>query len=80
MFQETAVNPADGLHFSLGPGHKDHPISLQAFVFARLQLGLHLAAFVKQDTAKAKYRWLDLHRFCSGQVFMLGGPLFEGHG
>jgi type IV secretion system protein VirD4 len=23
---------------------------------------------------------LDLHRFCSGQVLMLGGPLFEGHG
>lgn len=23
---------------------------------------------------------LDLHRFCSGRVLMLGGPLFEGHG
>ena len=23
---------------------------------------------------------LDLPRFCSGQVLMLGGPLFEGHG
>ena len=23
---------------------------------------------------------LDLHRFRSGQVLMLGGPLFEGHG
>ena len=23
---------------------------------------------------------LDLHRFCSGQVLMLGGPLFEDHG
>jgi hypothetical protein len=23
---------------------------------------------------------LDLHRFCSGQVLMLSGPLFEGHG
>jgi uncharacterized protein len=23
---------------------------------------------------------MDLHRFCSGQVFMLCGPLFEGHG
>jgi transposase-like protein len=23
---------------------------------------------------------MDLHRFRSGQVFMLGGPLFEGHG
>jgi len=23
---------------------------------------------------------LDLHRFCSGHVLMLGGPLFEGHG
>ncbi len=23
---------------------------------------------------------LDLHRFCSGQVLILGGPLFEGHG
>ena len=23
---------------------------------------------------------LDLHQFCSGQVLMLGGPLFEGHG
>ena len=22
---------------------------------------------------------MDLHRFCSGQVLMLGGPLFEGH-
>jgi hypothetical protein len=25
-------------------------------------------------------RCLDLHRFRSGQVLMLGGPLFEGHG
>ena len=23
---------------------------------------------------------LDLSRFCSGQVLMLSGPLFEGHG
>ena len=23
---------------------------------------------------------LDLHRFRSGQVLILGGPLFEGHG
>lgn len=23
---------------------------------------------------------VDLHRFCSGQVLMLGGPLFEGQG
>jgi len=23
---------------------------------------------------------VDLHRFCSGQVLMLSGPLFEGHG
>ena len=22
---------------------------------------------------------MDLHRFCSGHVLMLGGPLFEGH-
>jgi hypothetical protein len=22
---------------------------------------------------------MDLHRLCSGQVLMLGGPLFEGH-
>ena len=22
---------------------------------------------------------VDLHRFCSGHVLMLGGPLFEGH-
>jgi ATP-dependent DNA helicase RecG len=25
-------------------------------------------------------RALDLHRFRSGQVLMLSGPLFEGHG
>ena len=25
-------------------------------------------------------RNLDLHRFRSGQVLILGGPLFEGHG
>ena len=25
-------------------------------------------------------RVMDLHRFCSGQVLMLGGLLFEGHG
>ena len=24
--------------------------------------------------------WLDLHRFRSGQVLMLSGPLFEGQG
>ena len=23
---------------------------------------------------------LDLSRFCSGRVLILGGPLFEGHG
>ena|GEM_PF-5191729 len=23
---------------------------------------------------------VDLSRFCSGHVLMLGGPLFEGHG
>lgn len=23
---------------------------------------------------------VDLSRFCSGQLLMLGGPLFEGHG
>ena len=23
---------------------------------------------------------VDLHRFCSGQVLMLSGPLLEGHG
>jgi transposase len=23
---------------------------------------------------------LDLHRFCSGRVLILSGPLFEGHG
>jgi hypothetical protein len=23
---------------------------------------------------------MDLHRFCSGRVLMLGGLLFEGHG
>jgi hypothetical protein len=23
---------------------------------------------------------MDLHRFRSGQVLILGGPLFEGHG
>jgi Bacterial mobilisation protein (MobC) len=27
-----------------------------------------------------KAQWVDLSRFCSGQVLMLGGPLFEGHG
>ncbi|OIQ74975.1 hypothetical protein GALL_433660 [mine drainage metagenome] len=60
VFQETAVDPADGFHLGLGPGHKDHPISLQAFVFATFQFGLHLAPFVKQDTAKAKTRWAAL--------------------
>ena len=28
---------------------------------------------------QARNRDLDLHRFCSGHVLMLGGPLFEGH-
>ena len=36
------------------------------------------------DTKLAQQRLsvleLDLHRFCSDQVLMLGGPLFEGHG
>ena len=26
------------------------------------------------------YGYMDLHRFRSGQVLMLSGPLFEGHG
>ncbi len=26
------------------------------------------------------YSKMDLHRCCSGQVLMLSGPLFEGHG
>ena len=33
----------------------------------------HAAIISRQAT-------LDLHRFCSGQVLMLSGPLFEGHG
>ena len=28
---------------------------------------------------QADLRKVDLHRFCSGHVLMLGGPLFEGH-
>ena len=33
-------------------------------------------------TIKAELIWhkLDLHRFCSGHVLILCGPLFEGHG
>ena len=33
-------------------------------------------------STKSIYTWqrLDLQRFCSGQVLMLSGPLFEGHG
>lgn len=29
---------------------------------------------------RALARDVDLHRFCSGQVLILGGPLFKGHG
>jgi hypothetical protein len=32
-----------------------------------------------QDWVRGEFG-LDLHRFCSGQVLMLSGPLFEGHG
>ena len=56
VFQETAVDPADGFHLCFGPGHQDHPVCLQALVLTTLQLGLHLAAFVKQNPAKAKTR------------------------
>jgi hypothetical protein len=35
-------------------------------------LDAFLAAKIEIDVA--------LYQFCSGQVLMLGGPLFEGHG
>jgi hypothetical protein len=34
----------------------------------------------KHDLSDFSIYELDLHRFRSGQVLMLGGPLFEGHG
>ena len=33
-----------------------------------------------KPTRRATLAQLDLHRFCSGQVLMLGGLLFEGDG
>lgn len=37
-----------------------------------------------KDEAEALHEMIaegvDLSRFCSGQVLMLSGPLFEGHG
>jgi hypothetical protein len=32
------------------------------------------------DLVALRVRDVDLHRFRSGQVLMLSGPLFEGHG
>ena len=32
------------------------------------------------DDTRWKVPGVDLHRFCSGQVLMLGGLLFEGDG
>ena len=51
----------------------------------RLVAGLHRMEGVRllgRETIPAvlSLATLDLHRFCSGQVLMLGGPLFEGHG
>lgn len=34
----------------------------------------------KQDLRQRCRIDLDLSRFCSGQLLMSGGPLFEGHG
>ena len=31
------------------------------------------------DKQSGHIAYVDLHRFCSGHVLMLGGPLFEGH-
>ena len=33
-----------------------------------------------QRNDASPHGYLDLSRFCSGRVLMLGGPLFEGHG
>ena len=38
-----------------------------------------ILAFLRQAESGMPVAELDLHRFCSGHVLMLGGPLFEGH-
>jgi len=37
-------------------------------------------AMKKKQTRRELFLAVDLHRFCSGQVLMLGGLLFEGDG
>ena len=48
----------------------------KAFILKQLEEGTPVAEICR----RAGIREVDLHRFCSGQVLMLGGPLFEGHG
>ena len=42
--------------------------------------GSYLELVSEFEIAAGHYLELDLHRCCSGQVLMLSGPLFEGHG
>ena len=44
------------------------PAFFETFIRPKAHLFSHVPVFL-----------LDLHRFCSGHVLMLGGPLFEGH-
>ena len=46
----------------------------------RFTLLLHLPLMPDHGTGPRQKNGLDLHRFCSGQVLMLGGLTFEGHG
>ena len=48
-------------------------------ILASVHVRAHQQAGHMNASDPIKIVRVDLHRFCSGHVLMLGGPLFEGH-
>lgn len=68
------------MRFNVAPLDAGRRRPMLTLAEAKLQLRISeddLDAEIVQVIAAAAD--LDLHRFCSGHVLMLGGPLFEGH-
>jgi hypothetical protein len=50
------------------------------YVTQKIQVSEDQEIKVELQATRGVNGYMDLHRFCSGQVLMLSGPLFEGHG
>ena len=75
--QEIASVTADGAYDT----RKCHDaIHCPATVCLQTVRGAERGAAAVIPPRKNAKPWKDLSRFCSGQMLMLCGPLFEGHG